>query len=283
MFPASRLEAVLGFIDPRRDHAAGAPRRSLRLALAAAALCAALVWAGDRWQARLVSATGAVSLTGAISSELAQGGPNADLHPLVVLLKLSSAALIGLLVTAVHRGERDRPVSRSMEHAQTLLCVSGAMMMIIIGNSLARAFGIAGAAAIIRFRTPVDDPRDTTILFLLMALGMAAGIGALSLAGLGALCLCLLLPFLDRFSDPAPRVMSAEFVARGTTFPSTYVQEVFARHGVGFETREVSHGEAAKVKYRATMTAAVSLDDLSAELLRHEAIASLSWEASKKS
>ncbi len=282
MFPASRLEAALGIGNSRGEHATGLPRRSLRLALAAAALCAALVWAGDHWQARLVSATGAVSLTGAISNELAQGGAQADLHPLIVLLKLGAAALIGLLVTAVHRAERDRPLSRSMEHAQTLLCVSGAMM-IIIGNSLARAFGIAGAAAIIRFRTPVDAPRDTTILFLLMALGMAAGIGALSLAGLGALCLCLLLPFLDRFSDPAPRLMTAEFVARGAEFPSTYVHDVFTRHGVAFETREVSHGEAAKVKYRATMNPAVSLDDLSAELLRHEAIASLSWETSKKS
>ena len=62
-----------------------------------------------------------------------------------------------------------------MEQAQTLLCVSGAMMMIIIGNSLARAFGIAGAASIIRFRTPVDDPKDVTILFLLMGLGMSVG------------------------------------------------------------------------------------------------------------
>ena len=64
-----------------------------------------------------------------------------------------------------------------MEQAQTLLCVSGAMMMIIIGNSLARAFGIAGAASIIRFRTPVDDPKDVTILFLLMGLGMSSGLG----------------------------------------------------------------------------------------------------------
>ena len=59
------------------------------------------------------------------------------------------------------------------------------MMMIIIGNSLARAFGIAGAAGIVRFRTPVDDPKDVTILFLLMGLGMATGLGAFAVAGLG--------------------------------------------------------------------------------------------------
>src|SRR4030095_4126565 len=90
--------------------------------------------------------------------------------------KMIAAALIGALVTAIHTPvSRDRP--KSLEQAQTLLCVSGAMMMIIIGNSLARAFGIAGAAGIVRFRTPVDDPKDVTILFLLMGLGMAAGLG----------------------------------------------------------------------------------------------------------
>ena len=84
-----------------------------------------------------------------------------------------------------------------MEQAQTLLCVSGAMMMIIIGNSLARAFGIAGAASIIRFRTPVDDPKDVTILFLLMGLGMSTGLGAFAVAGLGTAFLCVALLALD--------------------------------------------------------------------------------------
>ena len=99
------------------------------------------------------------------------------------LLKLVVAALIGLAITAVQRRVfPDRIVTPSMEQAQVLLTVAGALMMMVIGNSLARAFGIAGAASIIRFRTPVEDPRDVTVLFLLMGLGMAAGLGALTLA-----------------------------------------------------------------------------------------------------
>ena len=136
--------------------------------------------------------------------------------PFVELLKLIAAALIGQLVTSIHQpSPRERPLARSMEQAQTLLCVSGAMMMIIIGNNLARAFGIAGAASIIRFRTPVDDPKDVTILFLLMALGMATGLGSFAVAGLGTAFLCVALLALDRFAvqssardvgrDPRPR------------------------------------------------------------------------------
>src|SRR5438477_6609308 len=86
------------------------------------------------------------------------------LHPFVELVKLIAAATMAIVVTYLNRRFRaDRPLSRSLEHAQILLCVAGAMMMIIIGNSIARALGIAGAASIIRFRTPVEDPKDTVL------------------------------------------------------------------------------------------------------------------------
>jgi hypothetical protein len=200
------------------------------------------------------------------------------------LVQLAAAALIGMLVTAVQREvQRDRPLNRSMEQAQTLLCVSGALMMIIIGNSLARAFGIAGAAAIIRFRTPVDDPRDTTILFLLLALGMAAGIGALPLAGVGTLALCALLPALDRFSGVAPRTASVECVASGKEFPLEDVRRVFASFGIAAEPRELSHGETLRIKYLATLEGSVKLEDITRALAERAGLVSVSWDIKKKS
>jgi hypothetical protein len=264
-----------------------AVRRVLLLGVAVVTVCAALVWGGEMIGGSLALENAARGATTAWASEgSATGG--SELNSVAVLLKLASAALIGLLVTAVHRHvQRGRAVSRSMEQAQTLLCVSGALMMIIIGNSLARAFGIAGAAAIIRFRTPVDDPRDTTILFLLLALGMAAGIGALPLAGLGTLGLCILLPVLDRFSEPDPapgRTVFVELVSRDSTFPTDHVSRVLTRHGVTFEPRELSNGEVARMKYQATLDPGVSLETLSDELLQGGGvgIASLTWDTRKK-
>src|SRR5438067_2488014 len=110
--------------------------------------------------------------------------------------RLLAAIGIGILVVAVQRWTRaERPLTRSMEQAHVLLCLAGALTMLIVGDSLPRAFGIAGAAAIVRFRTPVDDPRDITVLFLLMALGMAAGLGLVPVAAIGAffVCACLIL------------------------------------------------------------------------------------------
>ena len=62
--------------------------------------------------------------------------------------RLLVAACIGVLVVAVQRWtRRSGPLSRSMEQAHVLLCLAGALMMLIVGDSIARAFGIAGAAA----------------------------------------------------------------------------------------------------------------------------------------
>jgi anti-anti-sigma factor len=189
-------------------------------------------------------------------------------HPLFELAKLVAAALIGMLVTVVHRQYRaERVPNPTMDQAQVLLCVAGALMMIIIGNNLARAFGIAGAASIIRFRTPVEDARDITILFILMALGMAAGLGAFAVAGLGTLFLCAMIPALGLFSADRPRTMLVEIVGEGREFPLAHVQQVFAVHGIIFEPREVSQGEEATVRYLTTLRPTDSLEDLSAALI----------------
>jgi len=176
---------------------------------------------------------------------------------------------------------RDR--GRAMEQAQTLLCVSGAMMMIIIGNSLARAFGIAGAASIIRFRTPVDDPKDVTILFLLMGLGMSSGLGQFAVAGLGTAFLCVALVVLDRMSTQRTRVMSVEIVAEGRLFPTTHVENVFARNQIVFEPREISQSDDVTVKYHTWLDPRTSLEDLSGQLMAEGGgVKSVAWEHPKR-
>ena len=208
-------------------------------------------------------------------------------HPLFELAKLIAAAVIGMLVTIVHRQYRhgsERQANPAMDQAQVLLCISGAMMMIIIGNNLARAFGIAGAASIIRFRTPVEDARDITILFLLMGLGMAAGLGALAVAGLGTLFLCAMIPLLNMFSSERPRTMMVEIVAKDRDFPMAHVHHVFAINGILFEPREVSQGDEATAKYLTTLKPTDSLEDLSAQLMGDgkKGIKNVSWSPPKR-
>jgi len=258
------------------------PWRTIRITAGATVLCTALVWAGLRWPVEL-SGVGDVAesaLTG--GGTPAGGAPMHAFNPFVQLLKLVAAALIGQLITALHQ-PTSRERGRSMEQAQTLLCVSGAMVMIIIGNSVARAFGIAGAASIIRFRTPVDDPKDVTILFLLMGLGMSTGLGAFAVAGLGTAFLCVALLALDTLSTQKARALSVEILASGRHFPTTHVENVFARNQIVFEPREISQSDDVTIKYHTWLDPRTSLEELSVQLMEEGAgVKSVAWEHQKR-
>jgi hypothetical protein len=243
-------------------------------------LCVLLVIFGTTWHG-----TGFSRDAGLSEIQSTEAQELGLVSPFIALVKLIAAALIGMLVTAIHAPSApDRPLGRSMRHAQILLCVSGAMMMIIIAGSLARAFGIAGAASIIRFRTPVEDPKDVTIIFLLMALGMACGLGAFAVAGLSTAFLCVFLLFLDRRTEHRARTLHIEIEAEGRDFPTDHVQSVFARNRVVFEPREVSQGEETVITYHASVDPNMSLEDLSAQLMAGgtAGLKSVSWEVAKK-
>jgi anti-anti-sigma factor len=215
----------------------------------------------------------------------ASASPGGMANPFFELAKLVAAAVIGMLVTVVHRQYRsDKSANPALDQAQVLLCISGALMMIIIGNSLARAFGIAGAASVIRFRTPVEDARDITILFILMGLGMAAGLGALAVAGMGTLFLCAMIPILNLFSSERPRTMMVEIIAEGREFPAAHVHQVFAVNSILFEPREVSQGDEATAKYFTTLKPTDSLEDLSGQLMGDgkKGIKNVAWSPPKR-
>ena len=278
---ASRLSSIFITYDSVEGARLAAwPWRKLRILTAGAALCTALVWVGLKWPLQLAGLE-------PITQTMLEGGQvpsNAPrFQPFVEVSKMVAAALIGALVTAIHQpASRDRP--KSLEQAQILLCVSGAVMMIIIGNSLARAFGIAGAAGIVRFRTPVDDPKDVTILFLLMGLGMATGLGGFAVAGLGTAFLCITLLILDRLAVQRTRLMSVEISAPGRAFPTPHVEAVLVRNEVVFEPREISQGKNdITVKYHAWLDPRTSLDELSAQLMAEGGgVDAVSWDQVKR-
>jgi hypothetical protein len=205
-------------------------------------------------------------------------------HALDGPLRLAAAALIGIGVTAAQRCGARASQAQAMHHAQILLCVSGAMMMVLINDSLARAFGIAGAASLVRFRTPVDDPRDAAVMFLLIGLGMASGVGAFALAGGGAAMIALFLLWLGRSGSTSTRSLVVDLIASSSTFPGDHVQRVFARHGATLEIREASFDDNARATYLATFASDVALDAVHVDLLAGgtAGLRAVSWEPAKK-
>ena len=267
-------------MSPSGLESRGRPWKTSWVVAGGALSCALLIAAGIRWP-QLLTIPG-------VAQYFNPPDPMSDNpahYPFLELVKLVTAALLGLILTAVHRHTRhEKPLTSSLEHAQILLCVSGAIIMIIIGNSLARAFGIAGGAAIVRFRTPVDDPKDAMVLFLLLSIGMACGLAAFGVAVLGTIFLSILLLVLDRMEEHRPLEMTIELVSDGPEFPSGHVRQVFDRYAVQYEQREVNLGDNAVIRYLVRLNPGVSFEMLNAQLMdtNPPELRAVSWVKPKK-
>jgi len=109
-----------------------------------------------------------------------------------VLLCLTSTFVLGHVVSWVYvRTHRGVSYSASLAQALIMLALIVALVMMIVGNNVARAFGLFGALALIRFRTPVKDARDTVFLFLAVAIGIATGTGNIMAGVIGTVFICL--------------------------------------------------------------------------------------------
>ena len=95
------------------------------------------------------------------------------------------------------------PPKTKMVQSQLLLCAAAALLMMVIGDSLAKAFSLVGLGGFVRFKSPLKDPRDAASTFVLLGLGMACGHGNLGMACVGAGLVALLLLALDLFSRAA--------------------------------------------------------------------------------
>lgn len=114
-----------------------------------------------------------------------------------ILANLGVAVVLGLLVAVLYR-QTHKGLSYSQSFTLTVVFVAVivAIVMMVIGNSLSRAFALVGALSIIRFRTVVKDTKDTAFVFLALAVGMAAGtsnyvLGAIGTGVVGVLALIL--------------------------------------------------------------------------------------------
>lgn len=103
-----------------------------------------------------------------------------------MLTNLLSALVCGIILSLIYRATYRGPsYSISYVNALVLLTLISALVILVIGNNLARAFGLVGAMSIIRFRTAIRDTMDMVFIFMSLAIGMACGIGLNMVALLG--------------------------------------------------------------------------------------------------
>jgi len=96
--------------------------------------------------------------------------------PQQIIINLFLSFILGLVISLVYKKtHKGLSYSQSFMVTNIFIAVIVCMVIMIIGNSLARAFALVGALSIIRFRTVVKDTKDTAYIFWSLAVGMAAG------------------------------------------------------------------------------------------------------------
>jgi len=175
-------------------------------------------------------------------------------------LRLPLAALLGA-VLALRPRRRGTPERQpAVVQTQIVLAIVGALIMLIVGASLARAFGIVGAANLIRYRSKIDDPKDAVVMLCALAAGLASGVGLYGLAVVGTLFIVFCLWIIEGF-EPQTRVFELTVkMGDKTQELRPKIEEVLRRYKARYELRTAAEDS---VSYLVTAPRALRTDRVS--------------------
>lgn len=201
-------------------------------------------------------------------------------------------ALAALLAAALAFRPRrfSHGVKRNPFVAQTqiLLAVVASALMMIVGDSTARAFGIFGAASLVRFRTNIKDPKEITVLLLVLAIGLATGVGRWELGLVFTFFVLLLLWGLEyRETEMVTRAMELTVKTRNIGTTQDALLGLFDKYKFPAELRTIDLPDAddamGSLVYYVDVSQQASTDRMSEELLSADPknIDSVEWDQQK--
>jgi uncharacterized membrane protein YhiD involved in acid resistance len=153
------------------------------------------------------------------------------------LVRLPLAAVLGTALALRPRRRGTPPRSPAVVQTQIILSVVGAIIMLVVGASLARAFGIVGAANLIRYRSKIDDPKDAVVMLCALAVGLASGVGLYALAIFSTAFLVLALGIIESFEKGVKKFDLTIKAGNQTDELREKVEAILRRHKLGSDLR----------------------------------------------
>ena len=206
----------------------------------------------------------------------------------IFLRFLIAAILATFLAFRWRRGMGLAKRNPYVAQTQILLAVVAAAMMMVVGDSAARAFGIFAAASLVRFRTNIRDPKETTVLLVCLGVGLACGVGRIDMAAILTVFVLVSLWIMEHFERAQVfRAMELSVGTRNLDQTLQVLKNIFAKHGFGSELRQLHRqtgdDEPSKIVYELSMVATNSTDRLTDEMLTEDAenIATIEWDQKK--
>jgi uncharacterized membrane protein YhiD involved in acid resistance len=206
-----------------------------------------------------------------------------------VTIKLTLAALLSaLLAFRPRRFALFYKRNPFVAQTQILLAVVASALMMIVGDSAARAFGIFAAVSLVRFRTNIKDPKEITVLLVSLAIGLATGVGRWELAVILSFFVLLLLWGLEyREPESVFRAMELTVKTRNVDQTQDMLLRLFRRYNFDAEIRTIDRpdgeDEVGCIIYYVNVSPLVSTDRLSEEILTADShnVDSVEWDQQK--
>src|SRR6185369_3675433 len=203
-----------------------------------------------------------------------------------IALRFSLAAFLAALLA--FRPRRGVSVARRnpfVAQTQILMAVVAGAMMMVVGDSAARAFGIFAAASLVRFRTNIRDPKETTVLLVCLGIGLASGVGRWDMAAILTLFVLIALSVLEYFEQfQVFRSMEVRVCTRSVDKTDDILKRLFERHRFEYELRELNREDEDEplgtIVYLVNLDPVASTSKLSDEILSEgrDNIDSVEWD-----
>jgi hypothetical protein len=201
-----------------------------------------------------------------------------DFHAFVAL-PLATALGAALALRPRRRGTPQR--SSQVVQTQIILAIIGALVMIVVGTSLARAFGVVGAAGLVRYRAKVDDPKDAGVMLTTLAVGLGCGVGVYGLAVFATVFLMGVLWMIESFEPSARKQFILEVKSKEAIRLQPTVESLLRRRRVRYELRESTPEE---FSFFVELPMDLKTDGISAEIiaLDPDPGTGVEWKTEKK-
>jgi len=209
-----------------------------------------------------------------------------------LLLRLGLGAAFGIAVGASYflTQRKRRAEAGSFVSTLVLLSILLAMVSMVIGSDIARAFSLVGALAIVRFRTVVEDTRDTAFVIFAVIAGMAAGAGAYPVAAFGipiVAAMAWLLRLWGGNGSGPEKCQAAKLVVRlgiGAD-PNGPLTETLRKHAEDMRLVSIAtarQGAAVDLTYAVRLQEGVTPLGLTSDLNRIEGVQAVEWSEGKR-
>jgi hypothetical protein len=106
----------------------------------------------------------------------------AGIRAVTTLMVIAAALLLVVPVAWVYMLTKRFRYDPALVASVIILPIVVAGTAMVVKNSLALAFSLAGIVAAVRFRNTLKDPRDAVYIFLVIACGLSAGVQAMDVA-----------------------------------------------------------------------------------------------------